>query len=460
MANAREVNFDGLVGPTHNYAGLSPGNLASMAHRGAVSHPRAAALQGLAKMKALADLGLVQCVLPPHERPRIAALRAWGFSGNDAEVLRAASTRAPALLAACASASNMWVANAATVAPSADTADRRVHLTPANLATQLHRSLEPPQTARTLRAIFRDAARFVVHAPVPPGGGCGDEGAANHTRLAPEHGDRGLHFFVFGRVAQTSPSRARGPRKFPARQSLEASQAVARGHLLDEACVCFAQQHPDAIDAGGFHNDVVAVGNEHVLLHHERAFLDTVRVIDRLRRQFSRLHRGAELLAIRVPASRVSLADAVKSYLFNSQLVTLAPGRMTLLAPAECKAVRGARDFLAALLERGDTPIREVHYFDLRESMRNGGGPACLRLRVVLTAAELATLPPGVRLTNESYAGLVAWVKPHYRERITPRDLAAPALLDESRRALDELTRLLGVGAIYPFQGAADANLL
>ena len=27
---AYEVNFDGLVGPTHNYAGLSYGNVASL----------------------------------------------------------------------------------------------------------------------------------------------------------------------------------------------------------------------------------------------------------------------------------------------------------------------------------------------------------------------------------------------------------------------------------------------
>ena len=58
-----EANFDGLVGPTHNYAGLSVGNVASLNNAKNTSNPKQAAKQGLAKMKALADLGMVQGVL-------------------------------------------------------------------------------------------------------------------------------------------------------------------------------------------------------------------------------------------------------------------------------------------------------------------------------------------------------------------------------------------------------------
>lgn len=450
---AHEVNFDGLVGPTHNYAGLSHGNVASISHRGAASNPREAALQGLAKMKFLADLGVRQAVLPPHERPSIETLRTLGFTGpDDAAILRTAAQDAPALLAACASASSMWVANAATVTPSADSADGRVHFTPANLVSKFHRSIEPPQTTRTLRAIFRDEARFAVHAPLPGGQTLGDEGAANHTRFAPTHAKRGLHFFVYGHSGFNAAHVTQRTRKFPSRQSLEASEATARCNLLGYKQTVFAQQHPDAIDAGVFHNDVISVGNENVFLYHERAFVKTPDVIAELRRRYAALHRQSELIPIEVPLARVPLADAVSSYLFNSQLVTVARGRMALIAPLNCAETPGVKAFIHDLLSRGRTPLREVHYFDLKQSMRNGGGPACLRLRVVLTPAELAALPPGVLLTETTYAALVAWVKKHYREKLTAADLADPALLEETRRALDALTRLLGLGSVYSFQ--------
>lgn len=451
---ALEVNFDGLVGPTHNYAGLSHGNVASMSHGGAPSNPREAALQGLAKMKFLADLGLPQAVLPPHERPAVATLRALGFGGTAAEVLAAAAGTSPKLLVACASASNMWVANAATVAPSSDTADGRAHFTPANLVSKFHRSIEPPQTARTLRAIFRDESRFVVHAPVRGGQGLGDEGAANHTRFAPTHGHYGLHFFVYGHHAfGTGPAKTR-PRRFASRQALEASEAVARLHELGVDNTVFAQQAPQAIDAGVFHNDVISVGNENVFFYHEQAFVDTGKVLNDLRHHYEKLHPGEEFVGIRVPRRRVPLSDAVKSYLFNSQLVTVAPGEMALIAPSDCGEVRSVREFLHELVADGGTPVKQVHFLDLKQSMRNGGGPACLRLRVVLNDAERAALPPGVFLNDRTYTRLVRWVKKHYREKLTAADLADPMLLEETHRALDTLTGLLNLGPIYPFQSA------
>ncbi|WP_035516470.1 N-succinylarginine dihydrolase, partial [Pseudohaliea rubra] len=162
-----EANFDGLIGNTHNYAGLSPGNLASARHAQTPSHPRAAARQGLAKMKRLHDLGLVQGFLPPHERPHLPTLRAFGFSGKPAAMLARAAREAPALLAIACSASPMWAANAATVSPSADTADGRVHFTPANLASMAHRAIEPAFTGRALQQIFADERHFAHHPPVP-----------------------------------------------------------------------------------------------------------------------------------------------------------------------------------------------------------------------------------------------------------------------------------------------------
>lgn len=441
---AVEVNFDGLVGTTHNYAGLAFGNLASQRSAGAVSNPRAAAHQGLRKMKTLHDLGLKQAVLPPQERPAMDILRQLGFSGSDAAVLAGAARAAPRLLAACCSAASMWAANAATVSPCADTADRRVHFTPANLINGLHRAIEPPTTARALRAIFTDARHFVHHAPLPAVGQLGDEGAANHTRLCPEYGAAGVELFVYGKSAfDFGPA----PRRYPARQTLEASQAVARLHGLSPQRTVFAQQNPRLIDAGVFHNDVIAVGNAHVLLHHEQAFLDSPAVHRQLQRAFGE----PPLCFIVVPEARIDVAQAVDSYLFNSQLVTLPGGEMALIVPEECRSTPQVWGWLGELLEQ-QTPIRQLVVIDVRESMRNGGGPACLRLRVVLTAAELAAANKSVFLDEPLFEALGAWIDRHYRDRLTAAELADPALLRESRTALDELTAILQLGPIYSFQ--------
>ena len=442
---AVETNFDGIPGPTHNYSGLATGNLASEKNRNAVANPRLAALQGLAKMKALADSGFAQAVLPPHERPDLTALRALGFSGSDADVITHAARDAPHLLAACSSAAAMWVANAATVSPSADTADGRVHFTPANLTSHFHRSLEAATTTRVLRSIFADSRHFVVHDALPSAAQFGDEGAANHTRFASasESAEAGVELFVYGREAM-NPS-GTTPLRFPARQTREASQAIARRHLLDPARTIFAQQSPDAIDAGVFHNDVIAVGTDRVLLCHERAYVDQEKVLSDLR------ERLPGFTPIVVPEHEVSLERAVATYLFNSQLLTRVDGGMLLVAPAECSDDPAVRAFLDRLIGSGG-PIRELRTFDLRQSMRNGGGPACLRLRVVLTPAERAASASGIWLDESLHTALVTWVEKHYRDRLAPADLADPALVDESRRALDELSTLLGIGSVYPFQ--------
>lgn len=445
--STRELNLDGLVGPTHNYAGLARGNLAAADHARQVSNPKAAALQGLAKMKALADLGVLQGLLPPHERPHVGTLRRLGYQGSDKAIL-AAAAKTPELLAAVSSASAMWVANAATVSASADTGDHRVHFTPANLCGHLHRALEPEVTGRVLRAIFGDEAWFAHHSPLPSVPELGDEGAANHTRLCAAQGEPGVALFVYGRSG--FPGRKPGPARFSARQTLEASQAVARQHGLRPARVVFAQQNPRAIDAGVFHNDVIAVGHEQLLFYHEQAFINEQPMLAELR---AALGEGA-LQALKVSEQDVPLADAVHSYLFNSQLVTTDRG-LVLVAPSECREVATVNRYLQALTSPdgpGAGLIGEVMTLDVRESMRNGGGPACLRLRVPLTAPELEAMHAGVILTDTLYQRLVTWVEGHYRDRLTPDDLADPMLLEESRHALDELSGILGLGVIYDFQ--------
>ncbi|MDC9596574.1 N-succinylarginine dihydrolase [Xenorhabdus anantnagensis] len=442
-----EANFDGLVGMTHHYAGLSMGNEASMNHRGQESNPRKAALQGLMKMKALSDMGLVQGVLPPQQRPNLPALRQLGFMGSDEQVLNKAAQYSPLLLSNLSSASSMWAANAATVSPSADSADQRVHFTVANLNKKLHRSLESITTSRALKATFSDQNYFVHHDPLPQHADWGDEGAANHNRFCGEYGEAGVQLFVYGRKALQAGI---APERYPARQTLEASQAVARLHQLERSRTVFAQQNPVAIDSGVFHNDVIAVSNRNVLFYHQQAFLNQPSVLNELREKMAQL--GHTLIVIEVPTEQVKIQDVVESYLFNSQLLSQPDGNMMLILPEECRQNHNVSAYLQKLIAQENSPINKLHFFDLRESMRNGGGPACLRLRVVLNEQELAAVNPATLMTPELYQRLTAWVERHYRDSLYAADLVDPQLLNEVYSALDELTQILNLGSIYEFQ--------
>ncbi|ETX12609.1 succinylarginine dihydrolase [Marinomonas ushuaiensis DSM 15871] len=447
MNKATEANFDGLVGPTHNYSGLSFGNVASLNNSARASNPKAAAKQGLTKMKALADMGFVQGVLAPHERPHIPTLRKLGFTGSDANVLQQVAKQAPKLLAAVSSASCMWTANAATVSPSGDTTDGRVHFTPANLVNKFHRSIEHETTGAILQATFNNEAHFAHHPALPSVEHFGDEGAANHSRFCDQYGEQGIEFFVYGMEAFNH--NAPRPMKFPARHTLEASQAVARIHGLSEGQVVYAQQNPAVIDAGVFHNDVIAVGNRNAHFYHQEAFLDTAKMKQDLQTAWG--ERASELHLIEVPSNAVSVQDCISSYLFNSQLLSRGDNDMVLIVPGECENNPAVWRYLNELVS-DKSPITEVKVFDLKQSMSNGGGPACLRLRVALTETERSAINPATLMNNALFERLNLWIDKHYRDELREADLADPQLLIESRNALDELTQIMNLGSIYDFQ--------
>ena len=396
-----EINFDGLVGPSHNYAGLSLGNLASANNAGEVSYPRAAALQGLGKMRHNIALGLTQGLFAPLPRPNPVLLGTLGLENIDES--DAAQRR---LRAAAWSASSMWTANAATVSPAPDTADGRCHLTAANLVTMPHRSQEWPDTVRQLRLAFGNTAAFAVHDAVPP---CfGDEGAANHMRMCASHDAPGLEIFVYGTTGGA----------FPARQHEQASRAVARLHGLNPERCLFVEQASEAIAAGAFHNDVVAVANERVLFTHEQAFADPEGTYASIR------ERLPEAEIVVVPASVVSLGDAIRSYLFNAQLLTLPSGEMGLVIPLEAWETPSVRGWLEGHVA-SNGPIRRVLPVDVRQSMANGGGPACLRLRVV---ADPATVDPRFLLDEAKLVLVENVVAAHWPEQIDPADLGRESL--------------------------------
>ncbi|UTW03224.1 N-succinylarginine dihydrolase [Amphritea atlantica] len=469
----REVNFDGLIGPSHNYAGLSPGNIASDQHKGEIASPRQAALQGLEKMWRLVQLGQVQGVLPPASRPDIETLQRFGFSGSVPEIIGQAYRQAPHLLAACYSASTMWAANAATVSASRDCPDGRVHFTPANLITTLHRSIETNYSADMLKRIFSDPAHFCHHPSLPCQSDYADEGAANHTRLCDSHSQPGITLLVYGRGSNNPP-----PKRYPARQTLAACETLVRQHQLPAANVVLAQQNPTVIDQGVFHHDVIGVGHRNFLMLHQDSFFNQTRVLQQLQQQWQHpdYSRGEPLIITEFSQDLLSVREAVSSYLFNSQLISVSPPvssphppdkqspdiqspdilnaeakQMLLLAPTNCLASDAALKAIDWLIA-GDNPVAAVEYIDLTQSMNNGGGPACLRLRVPLSQTEQNAVHPGVMLDFTLYNRLKSWINTHYREQLTADDLADPCLPVEIQAALDELTEILELPGLYPFQ--------
>ena len=413
MSKLVEINFDGIVGPSHNYAGLSLGNIASASHKGNASYPRAAALQGIAKMRGNLERGLAQGFLLPLPRPNFGLLRDLAV-GDDTN---------PALVAAAWSASSMWTANAATVSPAPDTGDGRCHLTPANLVTMLHRGQEWRDTQAQLKIAFGDQRHFAVHDAVPSS--FGDEGAANHMRFCDSHDAPGVEVFVYGRPGG----------RFPARQHEQASRAVARLHGLEPRRCVFIEQNPAAIEAGAFHNDVVAVANEKVLFTHDQAFADQIDAYEAIRAVFPDLH------VVEVPESQVTLEEAIRTYLFNAQLVTLPTGEMALVVPSECQESASVWSWCERMLA-SNGPIRHVIPVDVRQSMANGGGPACLRLRVV---ADPATVDARFLLDEAKAERIEAGIAQMWPETIQPDEIGTEALAAKVIEAREALLAVLSL---------------
>ncbi len=443
MNDTLEYNFDGLVGPTHNYAGLSFGNIASQYNAGATANPKLAAKQGLQKMYTLMHLGVPQAVLPPQQRPNLCLLKELGFTGTTEQLLRQAHKTNPALLSVVYSAASMWTANIATVSPGCNTIDGRVHFTPANLSYNLHRAQESQFSYKLLKKIFDDTQHFMVHPPLPGFRDLSDEGAANHSLLCQEYGKPGLELFVYGRNGLDDKTQT--PLIYPARQTRLASLAIGQRHGVHSNLQCYIEQNPLAINAGVFHNDVVFVANKNVLFYHAQAFLKW----PVMKQQILDFFDG-NCHFITVTNNELTIGESVETYIFNSQLVSLPDNTMALIVPAECANSKQATQVLESVIA-GNNPIKHIKYVQCRESMRNGGGPACLRLRVVLSP-EQQVFNKELIMTENLYQQLDAWIEKHYRDRLSNDDFLDPNLVYEVNSALESLTKILHLGSIYPFQ--------
>lgn len=444
-----EANIDRVVGPTHHFGGLGIGNLASLAHGGRPAQPRAAAIQGVEKMRLVASLGGHQLVLPPQSRPSLRLLRRLGFTGSLGEMLAQAQAAAPVALSAAWSDAAMWTANAATVTAACDARDGRQHVSVANLISSLHRSIEPRQTFSQLRALLGPVG-MAVHGPLPAAMLLRDEGAANHMRLCDASGTRAINLFVYGSDGLSGEAQldfsAAPTGTFPARQTRQACEAIARRHRLRDEDTFFLRQHPAAIAAGAFHNDVVATSCQNLLVHHELAFAPGEQ-LQRIEQRFAERTGGAKLWRYEVPEAALPLQEAVACYLFNSQMIPspAAADQIVLLCPTQVaqnpRAVALIQGWIA---DAG--PIAAVHYLDLTQSMNNGGGPACLRLRVPMTQRQWSErVAPQARLTETLADRLIEVIERHYPQEISPAELADPRLAARARAATAEIRRLIAI---------------
>jgi succinylarginine dihydrolase len=435
-----EVNFDGLIGPTHNYSGLSEGNNASKENYSSPSNPKKAALQGIKKAETLISYGSQQGFFLPHERPFIPGLKKLGFNGTDEEILSLAFRHSKVLLNNFSSASSMWAANAATISPSPDTQDNKIHLTPANLNSMFHRSIETEFTYQQCKIIF-PKEYFEIHNPAVSISGYGDEGAANHLRISKSNNEKGFEIFVYGE------SGFKIDKTLVKRQALEVSRSIAINHKLDMENTFFLQQKHQAIEEGSFHNDIVSLSNKNVFIAHEDAFQNR----DDLKKMLNILESKIDNFQyIEISNSEIPLKDIISSYLLNSQLITNVDNEMQLILPDEVKEYDNCLSWLDKLKQISD--VKLFDYVDIRQSMMNGGGPACLRLKVILNDEELESLNQNFLMNNERLESIKLLIEKEYRDVLYPDDLKDPSLLDESRRVLDELTKIFGTGSIYEFQ--------
>jgi succinylarginine dihydrolase len=434
----REFNIDGLIGPTHHFGGLGVGNVASETNRNKIAHPKAAALEGLSKMRKLHELGIPQFYLPPPVRPNCRWMEAMGFRTNDPSDWRHCASQFPSLFSSSLSSSFMWMANAATCSSSVDTIDGLGRIVIANLAASLHRGQENLERHAQLRRLFQHVSTIEVIEALPSLVPLRDEGAANGMRFWNPTNHQGIYVFAFGErnsnTTQTATPAKESvhPHVYPSRQTSLASQLVARSLRIRDSRSLFVQQHPKAIDAGVFHNDVIATSHENFLFVHESAYVDQCNQLDRISETF-RNQCGGKLGILVVTEEELSLSEAVSTYLFNSQIVTRSDGSWCMLCPIECLNSPAAVQVLRRV-QHQESRLGAIEFVSLKESMANGGGPACLRLRAYASDADIERIPFGARIHDDSLAFLERVITSEYPDSVHLDDFLDLTLVNHGIR--------------------------
>jgi succinylarginine dihydrolase len=114
------------------------------------------------------------------------------------------------------------------------------------------------------------------------------------------------------------------------------------------------------------------------------------------------------------------------------------------VVPSEAWDSASVRHWLDATLA-GNGPIRRVIPVDVRQSMANGGGPACLRLRVV---ADPATIDPRFLVDDAKLDWVADVVRRHWPEQIHHDDLQSAALIGDVEGARAALLEALDLGQL------------
>ncbi|RAP29346.1 succinylarginine dihydrolase [Candidatus Marinamargulisbacteria bacterium SCGC AG-414-C22] len=420
--------FDAVIGPTYHFGGLSFGNTHSMSHQQQRSYPKKTALEGLHKMQRVSQLGFKQYVLPPQPRQFLSLLKAFGLVGDSTTEIQQFYHDYPKQFSAIFSASAAWVANAFIATPSCDTASQRVHITPANLVSNDHRKLELCYTTQQLQQLFLDSDFFKVNQAVKQS--CPDEGAANMIRLGTL--TQGFYLFVYN-VSQQDPCHTR----FPGRQSKEALSFIVKKHGINADRVCYLQQSFRAVDAGVFHNDVIAFGDQDVLVVHEHAYEDQSRMLGMLQDYYNRFYEKP-LTIVEIAEKDLSLATAVTTYFFNSQFVKCPNDSYVLICPDTCKEDASIQRVITLLSAQLQAPL-QVTYVSVSESLQNGGGPACLRGFVALTDSERHAMNSVYEFTPQCAEKLISFVQSHYPTTLDCADLCDVGMIQECQDIVNQL---------------------
>ena len=407
--------IDTIIGPTYHYGGLALGNTHSLDHKHVVANPKKAALQGLSKMKLLRDHGISQYVLPAYVRDYKGLVQGYYNNQGDFEDnLKRLYDENLDIFSSFFSASSAWLANAWTMTPSIDSSDGRYHVSPASLNACFHRQLDVKQTIAILTNRLCSKTYITCHHPSP----FFDEGAANMIRLSA--GGKGLYLFVSG---------SSDTKRFKSRHDKRSWQRLVSQHQLDPDYVIYLTQHPDAIDAGVFHNDVISFGVDDLLVVHENAFVDQPNYCDTiLERYFSCF--GTDLTLIQIPDSILPLKDAVNSYFFNSQLVRKDDNRYLLLVPSRCKGLPVMDYFVSIVAKKWESQL-EIMVCDVEESIKNGGGPACLRNSMDVYDDPKLIFDDRYLFTLEKYDDFVRLVNQYYPSSLELNDFLSVSFLND-----------------------------
>ena len=367
----KQVFIDCMPGPTNHFGGHAFGNMASMTAKGQHSNPKKAALEWIEKINKLKKIGAYQLILPPHRRPLAHYLKHPQLNEL--------------------SSGFIWMANAGHFIPNSDTSKRYHQFIPANMNATYHRKYEHMFNTYWIKQILKNIPHQ-LHGPLSSD----DEGAANTVRLWNK--DIGIHVAVYGHKNT----------HFPSRQNEDSIKELQeKTNILT---LFKLQQKSIAIDHGVFHNDVICFGFKNTLFCHEHAFENQNEKLNNLKKIFHQ-KTNENLTIIEIKESELTLDECISTYLFNSQVI-IQKNNIILLCPSTVKRNNKSLSITNQWQQKGY--FSDVQYIDIKSSLMNGGGPACLRLCMYLNGNEIKKIPKQFWASENKIKELTKFINTEY----------------------------------------------